>query len=179
MTCSKCQTKTCYICRKVVKDYAHFCQAFNCQHTSCGKCRLYSNTEEDDILAMKEAGLKAKEQAGAADVDITGLLEEAKAAPASAGGGQQVAAPAVAAAAGPQPGHPLPQRHAVIIPDPNEQRRLLMEQMERLMAARYPNQRQLQPYREMLQARYQRLRNLVQQEDERLHRQGGRGRRGR
>lgn len=60
MTCS-CRTRICYICRAVIQDYTHFCQAPHCDHSSCGKCRLYSNAEEDDKLAMRDAGIKAAE----------------------------------------------------------------------------------------------------------------------
>jgi hypothetical protein len=65
MTCA-CGMKMCYVCRKPLDKvkgnvYIHFCQIFECDHLSCGKCRLYSNDAEDDAQAMREAGIAAKE----------------------------------------------------------------------------------------------------------------------
>ena len=64
MTCA-CGMKICYVCRaplnKLKNPYAHFCQEPHCDHSSCGRCKLYSKTEEDDELAMREAGIAAKE----------------------------------------------------------------------------------------------------------------------
>ena len=63
MTC-RCGTKMCYICRQELKGqnpYQHFCQVPHCDHKKCGKCTLYSNAEEDDEQAMREAGLSAAE----------------------------------------------------------------------------------------------------------------------
>ena len=62
MTCPTCKSFICYICRQLIPNsvgYNHFCQRPHCKHDSCGKCTLYSNAEEDDIRATKEAGLKA------------------------------------------------------------------------------------------------------------------------
>ena len=63
MSCP-CGVKMCYICREqLVKHnpYGHFCQTPHCQHKRCGKCTLYSNAEEDDERAMREAGINAAE----------------------------------------------------------------------------------------------------------------------
>jgi TRIAD3 protein (E3 ubiquitin-protein ligase RNF216) len=63
MTCS-CGVWMCYICSKIIPKstgYGHFCQTAHCDHSSCNKCRLYSNAEEDDEMAMKEAGVDAAE----------------------------------------------------------------------------------------------------------------------
>lgn len=63
MTCA-CGMKMCYVCRKPLdknNPYLHFCRVPHCDHKSCGKCKLYSNDAEDDALAMREAGIKAKE----------------------------------------------------------------------------------------------------------------------
>ena len=56
MSCA-CGTLTCYICRKEVKKevgYKHFCQKPHCRHTDglCNGCPLFSNSAEDDRLAM-------------------------------------------------------------------------------------------------------------------------------
>jgi len=62
MTCPTCKTYICYGCRsEITKDigYKHFCQTPHCQHKRCYKCPLYSNAEEDDARASREAGLKA------------------------------------------------------------------------------------------------------------------------
>jgi len=75
MTCGKCGTLSCYICRQKVDGYQHFCQTFNCDHTKCKKCTLYSNSEEDDIRAMKEAGIEANTKVGG-EIEVTNLLEE-------------------------------------------------------------------------------------------------------
>lgn len=58
----RCGTAVCYICRKELKGknpYEHFCQVPLCDHKSCQKCTLFSNAEEDDQRAMREAGLTA------------------------------------------------------------------------------------------------------------------------
>ena len=57
-----CGILMCYICRKELDKhdpYSHFCRAPHCDHKSCNTCRLYTNNEEDDKLAMKEAGVTA------------------------------------------------------------------------------------------------------------------------
>ena len=66
MTCPKCGTFSCYLCRKLITKkikYAHFCQKPHCTHKKCNGCPLYSKTTEDDARAVKEAGLSAKEAA--------------------------------------------------------------------------------------------------------------------
>jgi hypothetical protein len=86
MTC-RCGTKMCYICRKQLtgnNPYAHFCQTPHCTHKSCKTCTLYSNADEDDERAMREAGEAAaqsyrdevKEKEGGADVniDVNGIM---------------------------------------------------------------------------------------------------------
>ena len=52
------------MCRENISKigYAHFCQAPHCAHDACGKCKLFSDTIEDDIKAMKDAGLTALQQ---------------------------------------------------------------------------------------------------------------------
>lgn len=77
MTCPTCKSFICYVCRQLIPknvSYKHFCQTPHCQHHHCKKCPLYSNAEEDDKRAAKEAGLKAleeiqKEQQGAENGD--------------------------------------------------------------------------------------------------------------
>jgi E3 ubiquitin-protein ligase RNF216 len=64
MTCP-CGALVCYICRKEIDKqigYQHFCQLPLCDHKRCKKCVLYSNTQQDDELAMQEAGIKAAEE---------------------------------------------------------------------------------------------------------------------
>lgn len=65
MTCA-CGMKICYVCNeplnKMKNPYSHFCQAPHCDHSNCGKCKLYTNNEEDDLQAMKDAGLAAKKE---------------------------------------------------------------------------------------------------------------------
>ena len=54
----------CYICRQELKGqnpYGHFCQIPHCNHKTCQNCVLFSNAEEDDKRAMREAGLGAAE----------------------------------------------------------------------------------------------------------------------
>ena len=63
--------------------YNHFCRLPHCNHKSCGNCVLFTNTEEDDRLAMRDAGIKAIEEVKASEngdaelpqVDIDKLLE--------------------------------------------------------------------------------------------------------
>ena len=64
MTCPTCKGHMCYICRAEIPKsvgYKHFCQKFECKHINCGGCPLYSNSEQDDARATREAGLKAAE----------------------------------------------------------------------------------------------------------------------
>jgi len=96
MTCS-CGAFVCYICRKeILKDvgFKHFCQTPHCNHKSCNLCALYTNSEEDDKIAVKEAGMSAARsvseqskkqvkggrangnQKGQIRVDIESLLKE-------------------------------------------------------------------------------------------------------
>ena len=58
MTCS-CGAYMCYVCRKPITNemYKHFCQLPHCNHKTCGNCKLFSNSVEDDRLAMLEAGM--------------------------------------------------------------------------------------------------------------------------
>ncbi len=65
MTCPTCKSFICYVCRALIPKnvgYKHFCQTPHCKHESCNLCPLYSNAEEDDKRAAKEAGLKTVEQ---------------------------------------------------------------------------------------------------------------------
>uniref|UniRef100_A0A7S4AHY4 RING-type domain-containing protein n=2 Tax=Pseudo-nitzschia australis TaxID=44445 RepID=A0A7S4AHY4_9STRA len=67
MTCP-CGMTMCYVCRMPLKNIkgdvyrTHFCGNHDCDHLSCGKCKMYSNDEEDDAQAMREAGIAAKEE---------------------------------------------------------------------------------------------------------------------
>ena len=64
MTCA-CGTFSCYVCRALITrevGYQHFCRTPHCTHASCEQCPLYSNVEEDDKRAMREAGFEAAEQ---------------------------------------------------------------------------------------------------------------------
>jgi hypothetical protein len=51
----------CYLCCEDLSHtgYAHFCSNFNCDHKTCNKCKLYTNSVEDDRVAMRDAGLMA------------------------------------------------------------------------------------------------------------------------
>ena len=92
MTCPTCKSYICYVCRQIIPKnvgYGHFCQIPHCKHTttSCSKkCALYSNAEEDDKAAAKEAGLKTmrqiqmeeEEKSGGGrtkHIDINGILK--------------------------------------------------------------------------------------------------------
>lgn len=70
-----CGKSVCYLCRKEIKSYAHFCQTPHCQHQSCNKCPLYTKDEKDDLRAMKEAGLKAAEEQKV-EVDVDSIMKE-------------------------------------------------------------------------------------------------------
>eukprot|EP01029_Cantina_marsupialis_P000750 TRINITY_DN10554_c0_g1_i1.p1 TRINITY_DN10554_c0_g1~~TRINITY_DN10554_c0_g1_i1.p1 ORF type:complete len:576 (+),score=166.90 TRINITY_DN10554_c0_g1_i1:138-1865(+) len=61
MTCT-CGAIMCYICRKKIAGYDHFCRVAHCKHKTCGKCRLFTNTLEDDRLAVAETARLAKEE---------------------------------------------------------------------------------------------------------------------
>ncbi|KAH8058537.1 hypothetical protein JL720_14032 [Aureococcus anophagefferens] len=90
MTCA-CGAWSCYVCRAPIpKDvgYKHFCQTPHCDHSKCGKCRLYTDDAEDERAALAEAAAKAREESGADASVVEGLLDQAT-------------APARGAAAGP------------------------------------------------------------------------------
>ena len=70
MTCP-CGTLSCYLCRQAINDYRHFCQKFECNHSSCGKCRLFSDTVKLDRLAVREAGLKAAKDIPSDGTEVT------------------------------------------------------------------------------------------------------------
>ena len=75
MTCA-CGTFICYLCRRDIskEKYQHFCQTPHCDHKTCQKCLLYTNTVEDDRRAMLEAGLKVLNN----EEEKEGLEEERK-----------------------------------------------------------------------------------------------------
>lgn len=70
MTCA-CGALSCYICRQLISPkvgYNHFCTTPLCDHSRCGKCVLYSNWEQDDERAMRDAGVNAAEEFRAASL---------------------------------------------------------------------------------------------------------------
>ncbi|CAB9503516.1 protein ligase RNF216 [Seminavis robusta] len=77
MKCS-CGTKFCYVCRQVIVDYSHFCLTPLCNHTSCGKCVLFTDSVADDRRARRDAGRKEQEALGAAAADLSLLSPEKK-----------------------------------------------------------------------------------------------------
>ena len=73
MACT-CGAKICYICRKDItkEGYRHFCQQAHCTHKKCGRCRLFTDSNEDDRQAMREAGMKAAAQGTQGnEIDLT------------------------------------------------------------------------------------------------------------
>ena len=69
MTCS-CGTLICYICRKVITGYTHFCQKPHCRHKDCNGCPLFTTAGEDaDMAAVREAGMKAVAQIEKSEVN--------------------------------------------------------------------------------------------------------------
>ncbi|CAB9510211.1 protein ligase RNF216 [Seminavis robusta] len=75
ITCP-CRVRFCYCCNQRARTYRHFCQEPHCEHTdppnTCyGKCPLYTNAEEDDKRAMREAASME-----AANVESEALLIE-------------------------------------------------------------------------------------------------------
>ena len=88
MTC-RCGTYMCYICRQQLTGnyYAHFCQTPLCDHKNCNRCLLYTNAEQDDERAIREAGLtaaknyneelKQKDQDGPdVQIDVDGIMRQ-------------------------------------------------------------------------------------------------------
>lgn len=57
-----CGAFVCYICRSLIKGYQHFCQTPHCNHANCNNCPLWTKAEEDDLRAMREAGVQAAEK---------------------------------------------------------------------------------------------------------------------
>ncbi|GKY93102.1 hypothetical protein MPSEU_000278400 [Mayamaea pseudoterrestris] len=78
VACS-CGTFVCYICRKSIKDYTHFCQTPHCQHAGCNKCPLWTKGDDDDARAMREAGLQAASEyastATGVNIDVDDILK--------------------------------------------------------------------------------------------------------
>ena len=80
MTCPKCGKMQCYSCNaKIIVGrgadgappallpngrpacYAHFCEVPHCDHSNCGKCRLFDNsTEVEDLKRVRDAGISAE-----------------------------------------------------------------------------------------------------------------------
>jgi TRIAD3 protein (E3 ubiquitin-protein ligase RNF216) len=63
MTC-RCGTSQCYVCRKSPIDYVHFCRhprdpGRKCQ--KCGACSLWTDSTEDDELAIRQLQEEASE----------------------------------------------------------------------------------------------------------------------
>jgi hypothetical protein len=69
-----CGAFICYVCRKKISDYSHFCQTPHCDHSKCTKCALYTDAEQDDLRAMREAGLHAAEQHKEANIDVEQII---------------------------------------------------------------------------------------------------------
>jgi len=69
-TVTDCKTKFCYLCRKEIADYKHFCQTPHCTHETCGKCVLFGSTEEADKKARRDAALKEQSAIGDAAKDL-------------------------------------------------------------------------------------------------------------
>lgn len=65
-----CGALSCYLCSQVITGYDHFCQAPHCTHESCNKCRLYSDTEKNDEVAMRTAGISAANEVQAKIAEI-------------------------------------------------------------------------------------------------------------
>eukprot|EP01038_Epipyxis_sp_PR26KG_P004726 gene4726-6631_t len=64
------------------EQYKHFCQTPHCNHKSCSKCKLFTDSVEDDRQAMLDAGLKVLKsnsstdpEAGGNKIEIEKLLE--------------------------------------------------------------------------------------------------------
>ena len=61
----------CYICRKPIKGYEHFCQHSHnpgkgCQ-VNCGQCLTFTNTVQDDEMAVEEVRRQAERELGVPD----------------------------------------------------------------------------------------------------------------
>ena len=78
MTCPTCRSFICYVCRQLISKsvgYKHFCQTPHCKHENCNKCPLYSNAEEDDRRAAKEAGLQKVKELEMEKGDVTSRID--------------------------------------------------------------------------------------------------------
>ena len=66
MKCT-CGTLICYVCRKEVTNYTHFCSIPHCNHESCGKCVLFTDSVKDDARAVNEAAMYELDKLVASD----------------------------------------------------------------------------------------------------------------
>jgi E3 ubiquitin-protein ligase RNF216 len=86
-----CGTMICYLCRKQIESYHHFCQVHRCNHKTCQKCPLHTNDEDVDEVAMRAAGIRAAEDIrkksesehgtafdGIVDIDVEAILRKPK-----------------------------------------------------------------------------------------------------
>lgn len=72
----RCNALMCYICRKDItkESYEHFCRTPHCSHESCGMCVLFTDSEFDDAMAVREAGRTAIAQLKGGDKDKDALM---------------------------------------------------------------------------------------------------------
>lgn len=71
MTCSKCASHSCYLCKQRIEGYDHFCRAFECD---CNRCHLWRDPKEDDERARHEAGRRSLANDGFAEEEINRFL---------------------------------------------------------------------------------------------------------
>jgi hypothetical protein len=72
-----CGILICYLCKQNIANdgYDHFCNRRGCNHSTCNKCGLYTNTDDDDRIAMRQAGLEASLQNRDAKIGIDQILQ--------------------------------------------------------------------------------------------------------
>jgi hypothetical protein len=102
MTC-RCGAHMCYVCRAPIQGYEHFCQHTHTPgrgcNVACGRCLTFTNTEQDDALAVHEAKAQAeKEVNGEAGAAPSGVDSNVTGAAGQDGGAAQLPAPAPAQA---------------------------------------------------------------------------------
>eukprot|EP00698_Gefionella_okellyi_P002050 TRINITY_DN11929_c0_g2_i3.p1 TRINITY_DN11929_c0_g2~~TRINITY_DN11929_c0_g2_i3.p1 ORF type:complete len:824 (+),score=205.64 TRINITY_DN11929_c0_g2_i3:84-2555(+) len=63
MTC-RCGAIQCYLCKSDISkaNYTHFCQTPHCEHKTCKKCILFTDSIQQDAQAVRDAAIRKEQE---------------------------------------------------------------------------------------------------------------------